>query len=66
MDSIVMERVRQAGAIMLGKTNTPEFGLLGTTENRLGDARRNPWNRQRTTGGSNTRQHTSLPSSNAV
>lgn len=51
-DSIVVERVRQAGAVILGKTNTPEFGLLGTTENRLGDACRNPWNRQRTAGGS--------------
>lgn len=51
-DSLVVERVRQAGAIILGKTNTPEFGLLGTTENRLGDACRNPWNRERTTGGS--------------
>jgi Asp-tRNA(Asn)/Glu-tRNA(Gln) amidotransferase A subunit family amidase len=51
-DSIVVERVRQAGAVLLGKTNTPEFGLLGTTENRLGDACRNPWHRQRTAGGS--------------
>jgi aspartyl-tRNA(Asn)/glutamyl-tRNA(Gln) amidotransferase subunit A len=52
LDTIVVERVRQAGAILLGKTNTPEFGLLGTTENRLGDACRNPWNPQHTTGGS--------------
>ena len=34
-DSVVVERVRQAGAIILGKTNTPEFGLSGTTENKL-------------------------------
>jgi len=52
LDTIVVERVRQAGAVLLGKTNTPEFGLLGTTENRLGDACRNPWNRERTSGGS--------------
>ena len=51
-DSIVVERVRKAGAVILGKTNTPEFGLLGHTENRLGDHCRNPWNTQRTTGGS--------------
>ena len=51
-DSVVVERVRQAGAIILGKTNTPEFGLLGATENRLGDHCRNPWNTDRTTGGS--------------
>ena len=35
-DSAVVERVRRAGAIILGKTNTPEFGLLGHTQNRLG------------------------------
>ena len=34
-DSIVVERVRQAGAITLGKTNVPEFGLIGANENRL-------------------------------
>ena len=51
-DSIVAERVRRAGAIILGKTNTPEFGFSGTTENRLGDACRNPWNTERTSGGS--------------
>ncbi len=51
-DSIVVERVRKAGAVILGKTNTPELGLLGTTENLLGDHCRNPWNTKRTTGGS--------------
>ena len=51
-DSISVERTRQSGAIILGKTNTPEFGLSGTTENRLGDACRNPWNTERTAGGS--------------
>ena len=51
-DSIVVERVRRAGGVVLGKTNTPEFGLLGRTENRLGDPCRNPWNTERTAGGS--------------
>ena len=51
-DSIVVERVKASGAIILGKTNTPEFGHRGTTENRLGDACRNPWNTERTPGGS--------------
>ena len=37
-DSIVVERVKTSGAIVLGKTNTPEFGHRGTTENKLGDA----------------------------
>jgi len=52
MDSIVVERVKASGAIILGKTNTPEFGLSGTTENRLGEPCRNPWNTERTPGGS--------------
>ena len=51
-DSAVVERVRAAGAVILGKTNTPEFGLLGHTQNLLGDHCRNPWNTDRTTGGS--------------
>ncbi|HEX78360.1 MAG TPA: amidase [Dehalococcoidia bacterium] len=51
-DSVVVERLRQAGAIILGKTNTSEFGLSATTENRLGDDCRNPWNLKCTAGGS--------------
>lgn len=52
VDSVVAERVRASGAVILGKTNTPEFGLQGITENKLGDACRNPWNTERTSGGS--------------
>lgn len=51
-DSVVVERIRQAGGTILGKTNTPEFGLLARTENRLGDPCGNPWNPERTAGGS--------------
>ena len=51
-DCIAVERLRRAGAIILGKTNTPEFGLSATTENRLGDHCRNPWDLTRTSGGS--------------
>ena len=51
-DATVVSRLRNQGAILLGKTNTPEFGLLGATENRLGDHCRNPWDTSRTTGGS--------------
>ena len=51
-DSVPVQRIKSAGAIVLGKTNTPEFGLLGHTENRLGDHCRNPWNTERTAGGS--------------
>ncbi len=51
-DSIIVERLRKAGAIVLGKTNTPEFGQSTSTENRLGDDCRNPWDTGRTPGGS--------------
>ena len=51
-DAVVVERLRAAGAIILGKTNTPEFALSATTENRLGDDCRNPWDPTRTSGGS--------------
>ena len=52
IDSIVVERIKEAGGIILGKTNTPEFGLLGETRNRLGDDCRNPWDLNKTSGGS--------------
>ena len=51
-DSVVVERIKNAGAIILGKTNTPEFGLSAVTENRLGDPSRNPWNTDCISGGS--------------
>ena len=51
-DSIVVERILRAGAIILGKTNASEFGVIGINENRLGDHCRNPWNTERTTGAS--------------
>ena len=40
------------GAIIVGKTNTPEFGFTGFTKNRLYGVTRNPWDRERTPGGS--------------
>ena len=51
-NSIVVERLLNAGAIILGKTNTPEFGFLGHTKNLLGDDCRNPWNPKLSAGGS--------------
>lgn len=51
-DSLHVARLRAAGAIVVGKTNTPEFTLLGETRNRLGPDTRNPWDRNRTPGGS--------------
>ena len=51
-DSFVWERLRDAGAVLLGKTNTPEFGMAAFTSNRLGDPCANPWNPERIAGGS--------------
>jgi aspartyl-tRNA(Asn)/glutamyl-tRNA(Gln) amidotransferase subunit A len=51
-DDLVVARIRAAGAIITGKTNTPEFGHRGTTENLLGEPCRNPWDITRTPGGS--------------
>ena len=51
-DSIVWERLRDAGAVLLGKTNTPEFGLAAFTSNTLGPPCANPWNLERIAGGS--------------
>ncbi len=52
IDSIVVERVRASGAIVLGKTNTSEFGQSGTIENKVSDPCRTPWNTGHTSGGS--------------
>jgi len=51
-DSVQVERLRRAGAIVLGKTNAPEFGYTAFTKNLLFGVTRNPWNPARTPGGS--------------
>jgi amidase len=51
-DSEYVKRVRATGAIVVGKTNTPEFGLTPFTEPELFGPARNPWNPERTTSGS--------------
>src|SRR6267378_2773758 len=51
-DSVQVARLKRAGAIVVGKTNTPEFGYTGLTKNLLFGVTRNPWNLDRTPGGS--------------
>jgi amidase len=51
-DALVVGRLRGAGAIIVGKTNTPEFGAGGNTFNAVFGATRNPWNPSLTCGGS--------------
>lgn len=51
-DSGMVERLRAAGAVIVGKTNTPALGTLGETMNRLGKDCINPWDLSRTPGGS--------------
>jgi len=51
-DAPMVARLKGAGAIMVGKTNTPTLGWLGATHNLLFGATRNPWRTDRTPGGS--------------
>jgi aspartyl-tRNA(Asn)/glutamyl-tRNA(Gln) amidotransferase subunit A len=51
-DAPMVERLKAAGGIMVGKTNTPTFGWIGATHNLIFGITRNPWNLDRTPGGS--------------
>jgi aspartyl-tRNA(Asn)/glutamyl-tRNA(Gln) amidotransferase subunit A len=52
IDDVVVERLREAGAIVIGKTNTSEFGYGPVGHNNLFATTRNPWNTELTPGGS--------------
>ncbi|MEI8050499.1 MAG: amidase [Actinomycetes bacterium] len=51
-DSVLVARLRQAGCVVVGKTNTPEFGWTSRTDNALHGLTRNPWNLDHSPGGS--------------
>ncbi len=51
-DAPLVERLKRAGAIMIGKTTTPEFGFKGMTDSPVTGITRNPWNLEMTPGGS--------------
>jgi amidase len=51
-DAAVVRRMKDAGFVLIGKSNTPEFGITAVTESDLNGACRNPWDPTRTPGGS--------------
>jgi aspartyl-tRNA(Asn)/glutamyl-tRNA(Gln) amidotransferase subunit A len=52
VDEVVIERLKNAGMVLLGKTNTPAFGHQAVTDNPIFGKTKNPWNLERTSGGS--------------
>ena len=53
-DDVVVERLKSAGAIIIGKTNVPELGYSGASYNMIFPPTNNPWNIERTAGGSSS------------
>jgi aspartyl-tRNA(Asn)/glutamyl-tRNA(Gln) amidotransferase subunit A len=51
-DEVIVKRVKNAGVVILGKTNTPAFGYKGETDNLIFGPTKNPWNLKKTPGGS--------------
>ncbi|MHA1386029.1 MAG: amidase, partial [Candidatus Helarchaeota archaeon] len=51
-DDVVIKRLKAAGCVILGKTNTPEFGHMAVTDNFIFGRTNNPWNPNKTSGGS--------------
>lgn len=52
VDAVLVERIRKEGGVVLGKTNVPEFGLVGITDNPVFGPTWNPWDMKKTVGGS--------------
>ncbi|MHA1191091.1 MAG: amidase [Promethearchaeota archaeon] len=51
-DEVVVKRLKKAGCVILGKTNTPEFGSIALTNNKIFGETKNPWNTETNSGGS--------------
>jgi aspartyl-tRNA(Asn)/glutamyl-tRNA(Gln) amidotransferase subunit A len=51
-DAVIVERLKKAGAVIIGKTNLPELGLIAYTDSPLFGVTKNPWDLNRTVGGS--------------
>lgn len=51
-DSELVRRFKKSGLVLFGKTNTPEFGIMGITESKFRGPSRNPWDLAKSTGGS--------------
>ncbi len=60
-DAPGVARLREAGAVLIGKTTTPEFGWKGSTDSPLTGTTRNPWNTHKTPGGSSGGSAAALP-----
>jgi aspartyl-tRNA(Asn)/glutamyl-tRNA(Gln) amidotransferase subunit A len=58
-DDVVVERLKAAGAVIIGKTNVPELGYSGASYNMIFPPTNNPWNTERTAGGSSADVHCS-------
>ncbi|RLA62835.1 MAG: amidase [Epsilonproteobacteria bacterium] len=52
LDSELVKRFKKAGVVIFGKTNAPEFGIMGTTEPEFFGPTLNPWDQSRSSGGS--------------
>ena len=61
-DAPVTSRLKESGAVLIGKTTTPEFGHKGTTQSPLTGITRNPWNLECTSGGSSGGSSSSVAS----
>jgi len=51
-DAVLVERLKKAGVVIIGKTNVPEFGLIPVTDNVIFGLTHNPWDKRKTSGGS--------------